>query len=146
MKANIFKIREQVARGARKIVLKNFFISLTKYILFMPFILVIIICLSFAFILLYALQKITEKEITIKKSFRDFDLLGESISYFSKDSIELIFNTYNCYFKCKTCGKKCYYQAGYIDMELPLWQWLDEAEQTCYECYKKGKEAKNELL
>lgn len=141
MKANIFKIKEQVAKGARKIVLKNFLVSLTRYILFAPFIFVIIILLGIVFLLMFVLQKTIKGSSSFKKSFNDFTIFKEALGYFSKDSIELIFYTYYLSFKCKVCGKDCNYQARYINTntELPIWQWLDEAEQTCYKCYEQEK-------
>lgn len=144
MKANIFKIREQVAKGARKIVLKNFLVSLTRYILFAPFVFVIIVLLGIVFLLMFVLQKTIKGGSSFKELFNDFTLFKDALGYFSKDSIELIFYTYHCFFKCKVCGKECNYEARYIDTELPLWQWLDEAEQTCYECYEQEKRNENE--
>lgn len=147
MKVSIFKYRKYVAKNARNIVLKNFFISLIRYIVFIPFILVIIVCLGFVFLLYFVLSQTNSDRPTFRESFKDFSLLREAINYFSKDSLELIFCNYHCHFKCKICKKKCYYSVDKIDSHtnLPLWGWLDNMPNTCRECYVEKVVSNNYL-
>lgn len=145
MKVNIFKYRKYCAKNARNIVLKSFFIALMRYICFIPFMLFIIVSLSLLSIFMFILAKIIRVDITLKDCFKTFSILREAINYFSKDSIESIFHTYYCLFRCKICKKKCCYTADKIDSRtnLPLWAWLDEMPGACYKCYKNKRRTRN---
>lgn len=145
IKISIFKLKEQVAKDARSLVLKEFFIELARYILSIPLVLIAIVHLVFIFLLLFLMEKLRRGGLSFKESLDEFDLLKDvlsALSYFRKDSIKVIFNSYHLCFKCKNCGDKMHYSAYHsiYEDELPAWQWFNKKRRICYECYQKEQE------
>lgn len=141
IKISIFKLKEQVAKEPRTLVLKEFFRKLATYILFIPLVLIAIVHLVFTFLLFFLIGKLKRDGLSFKEALDEFDLLKDvlsALSYF-KDSIKFIFNSYHLCFKCKNCGNKVQYSLFYriYEDELPAWQWFNKKRRICYECYKE---------